>query len=97
MTESEMDTARSMIRAVFGADVWIDSQIFSSGAVAITIRRDGYTVMVDARPPDEWSMSINPPDSESFAGHDHTAPSLTDLLKLAKRELLADLDDTQQP
>ena len=90
MTESEMDAAQGMIREALGADVSIDSRIFPSGSAAITIRVDHETIVVDVRPPNEWAMSINPSDGDSFTGHDHAASSLSTLLNIAKRELSAD-------
>lgn len=89
LTESDMETARDMIRSALGSDVSMNSRIFPSGSAAITIRVNRDTVLVDVRPPHEWAMSINPSDGDSFTGHEHVASSLSALLEIAKRELSA--------
>jgi hypothetical protein len=71
-------------------DVWIDVRRFSSGALTLTIRQGGHTIMVDARPPREWAMSVDPAEGEGFTGHDHEASSLEELLTLIRQELAAE-------
>lgn len=87
MADREIDTARELIRATLGVEVRIEGREFPSGALAITVRRGRHTIVIDGRPPHEWALSIDPPEEESFFGHDHASTSLADLLARAARTL----------
>ncbi len=82
---SDVDVAKQTIRAAFGHDVLIDVHEFSSGAVSITVRRGDHAAVIDAMPPDEWAVSVDPVDGVDFAGHDHVAATLADAIDHIRR------------
>jgi hypothetical protein len=82
---SDMSEAEKSIRLAFGHDVEIDAHEFSSGAVSITVRHGGHAAVIDAIPPDEWAISIDPADAQAFGDHDHVATSLADAVRHLRR------------
>ncbi|NWF30868.1 hypothetical protein HW130_32265 [Streptomyces sp. PKU-EA00015] len=86
MSTGPAETVTTAIRSALGDDVQVTVQEFSSGALAITIRRGERTAMIDARSPSEWAVSVEPSESEAFTGHDHTASSLAEVVDIVRRE-----------
>ncbi|MFJ4622564.1 glyoxalase/bleomycin resistance/dioxygenase family protein [Streptomyces sp. NPDC088812] len=85
MNEPSTQDIPNAVHSALGADADVSVQPFSSGAVAVTIHQGGRTAVIDAHPPLEWAVSVDPADTEAFSGHDHAADSLEDALDIVRR------------
>ncbi|MFI9504032.1 hypothetical protein [Nocardia sp. NPDC052566] len=72
-----------MIEDVFGLDVKSAVIEFPSGAMDLELRWLERWVVIQGRG-EEWGVSVDIPEGEEFAGHDHVFQSLEDALRFAK-------------
>ncbi|MFD6162510.1 HEAT repeat domain-containing protein [Nocardia sp. NPDC060256] len=83
-SRDEMD---SMVRQEFGSDIVFTFTEFPSGAMELELRWQGHFAVIQGRD-NEWGLSVDIADGDSFTGHDHIFNSFDDALQSTKPLML---------